>query len=65
MPRARGLREATPSRLVAYLDGTQVDQTVDSVTGQTQFSLEGMSQFIVLGTGNGWDMNVDWVRVWQ
>jgi hypothetical protein len=48
-----------------YFDGTQVDQTVDSGTGQTQFSLEAMSQFIVLGTGKGWDMNVDWVRVWQ
>ena len=48
-----------------YLDGAQVDQTVDSGTGQTQFSLEGMYQFIVLGTGKGWDMNVDWVRVWQ
>jgi hypothetical protein len=48
-----------------YLDGAQADQTVDSGTGQTQFSLEQMSQFIVLGTGKGWDMNVDWVRVWQ
>ena len=48
-----------------YFDGAQVDQTVDSGTGQTQFSLEGMYQFIVLGSGKGWDMNVDWVRVWQ
>jgi hypothetical protein len=48
-----------------YYDGDQVDATIDSGTGQTQFSLESLSQFIVLGSGNGWDMNVDWVRVWQ
>ena len=48
-----------------YYDGGQVDATVDSGTGQTQFSLESLSQFIVLGSGKGWDMNVDWVRVWQ
>jgi hypothetical protein len=48
-----------------YYDGGQVDATVDSGTGQTQFSLESMSQFIVLGSGKGWNMNVDWVRVWQ
>jgi hypothetical protein len=48
-----------------YYDGAQVDATVDSGTGQTQFSLESLSQFIVLGSGKGWDMNVDWVRVWQ
>jgi hypothetical protein len=48
-----------------YFDGAQVDGTVDTGTGQTQFSLESMDQFIVLGSGKGWDMNVDWVRVWQ
>jgi hypothetical protein len=48
-----------------YYDGGQVDTTVDSGTGQTQFSLESMSQFLVLGSGKGWNMNVDWVRVWQ
>jgi hypothetical protein len=48
-----------------YYDGAQVDATIDSGTGQAQFSLESMSQFIVLGSGKGWDMNVDWVRVWQ
>lgn len=48
-----------------YFDGGQVDDTVDSGTGQTQFSLESMYQFLVLGSGQGWDMNVDWVRVWQ
>ena len=48
-----------------YYDGAQVDTTIDSGTGQTQFSLESMSQFIVLGSGKGWNMNVDWVRVWQ
>ncbi len=48
-----------------FYDGAQVDATVDSGTGQTQFSLETMSQFIVLGSGKGWDLNVDWVRVWQ
>jgi hypothetical protein len=48
-----------------YFDGTQVDDTVDTGTGQTQFSLEGMYQFIVLGSGKSWNMNVDWVRVWQ
>ena len=48
-----------------YFDGAQVDDTVDTGTGQTQFSLEAMYQFLVLGSGNGWDMNVDWVRVWQ
>jgi hypothetical protein len=48
-----------------YLDGVQVDDTVSTGTGQTQFSLESMFQFIVLGSGQGWSMNVDWVRVWQ
>jgi hypothetical protein len=48
-----------------YFDGEQVDDTVETGPGQTQFSLEGMYQFIVLGSGKGWDMNVDWVRVWQ
>jgi hypothetical protein len=48
-----------------YFDGAQADDTVDTGTGQTQFSLEAMYQFIVLGSGKGWDMNVDWVRVWQ
>ncbi len=48
-----------------YYDGGQVDATIDSGTGQTQFSLETMSQFLVLGSGKGWNMNVDWVRVWQ
>lgn len=48
-----------------YFDGAQVDGTVDTGTGQTQFSLEAMYQFLVLGSGKGWDMNVDWVRVWQ
>jgi hypothetical protein len=48
-----------------YFDGAQVDATVDTGTGQTQFSLEAMYQFLVLGSGKGWDMNVDWVRVWQ
>jgi hypothetical protein len=48
-----------------YFDGAQVDNTVPTGPGQTQFSLEGMYQYIVLGTGNGWSMNVDWVRVWQ
>jgi hypothetical protein len=52
-------------QVVFYYDGTQVDDTVDTGTGQTQFSLEGMYQFIVLGSGKGWNMNVDWVRVWQ
>jgi hypothetical protein len=48
-----------------YYDGVQVDKAIDSGTGQTQFSLESLSQFIVLGSGKGWNMNVDWVRVWQ
>ena len=48
-----------------YFDGVQADQTIEVGTNQTQFSLEGMYQFIVLGTGQNWDMNVDWVRVWQ
>jgi len=48
-----------------FYDGAQVDKTVPTGTNQTQFSLEGMYQFIVLGTGKGWPMNVDWVRVWQ
>jgi hypothetical protein len=48
-----------------YFDGAQVDNTVETGAGQTQFSLEGMYQFIVLGSGKDWDMNVDWVRVWQ
>jgi hypothetical protein len=48
-----------------YYDGAQVDDTIDSGTGQTQFSLENMSQFVVLGSGKDWSMNVDWVRVWQ
>ena len=48
-----------------YYDGSQVDGTVDSGTGQQQFSLEGLSQFLVLGSGKSWSMNVDWVRVWQ
>jgi hypothetical protein len=48
-----------------YFDGTQVDGTVPTGTGQTQFSLEGLSQFLVLGSGKNWKMNVDWVRVWQ
>jgi hypothetical protein len=48
-----------------YFDGSQGDSTVDTGTGQTQFSLESMSQFMILGTGKSWDMNVDWVRVWQ
>jgi len=48
-----------------YFDGAQVDSTVDSGPGETQFSLEEMYQFIVLGSGKSWDMNVDWVRVWQ
>ena len=43
----------------------QVDATVETGTGQPQFSLEGLSQFLVLGSGKGWNMNVDWVRVWQ
>jgi len=43
-----------------YLDGAQVDQTVDSGTGQTQFSLEGCTSSSSWGTGKGWDMNVDW-----
>jgi hypothetical protein len=48
-----------------YFDGKQVDDTVDSGTGQTQYSLEQRSQFLILGSGNGWNLNVDWVRVWQ
>jgi hypothetical protein len=48
-----------------YYDGSQVDNTVNTGTGQTQFSLEGLSLFLALGSGNGWNMNVDWVRVWQ
>jgi hypothetical protein len=48
-----------------YLDGVQVDNTVETGTNQTQFSLEEMDQFIILGTGKNWNMNVDWVRVWQ
>ena len=61
-----GLRPAAGAGQVKFFyDGAQVDATVDSGTGQTQFSLETMSQFIVLGCGKGWDLNVDWVRVWQ
>jgi hypothetical protein len=48
-----------------YFDGAQVDATVDAGAGEKQFSLEGLSQFLVLGSGKGWSMNVDWVRVWQ
>lgn len=52
-------------QVLFYLDGAQVDHTVDTGTNQTQFSLEGMYQFLILGSGKDWPLNVDWVRVWQ
>jgi hypothetical protein len=48
-----------------YFDGVQVDQTVITGINQMQFSLESMDLFLALGTGVSWDLNVDWVRVWQ
>jgi hypothetical protein len=48
-----------------FFDNVQVGQTILSGANQTQFSLENMYQFVVLGTGVNWDMNVDWVHVWQ
>ena len=47
-----------------FFDGTQVDK-VPTGTNQTQFSLESMAQFLILGSGQNWNLNVDWVHVWQ
>ena len=52
-------------RVQFFFDGTQVDKTVPTGTNQTQFSLESMAQFLILGSGQNWNLNVDWVHVWQ
>ena len=51
----------TPGTVSIYYDNVLAGSSSDSFT-----QLEtNQSLFIILGTGNNWQMNVDWVRVWQ
>jgi hypothetical protein len=50
----------TPGKLSFFFDDVAVGTASDSNN-----SLESQSLFLILGTGNKWPLNVDYVRVWQ
>lgn len=56
---------AVTGQLNFYKDNVAIGSAILTGTGHTQVSLESMYQFLILGTGVGWETNVDWVRVWQ
>lgn len=49
-----------PGSISMYYDN--VLKGTQSLSG---YSLDSQSLFMVLGTGPSWEMNIDWVRVWQ
>jgi hypothetical protein len=50
-----------PGTITMYYDNV----AKGSVALSTSYSLDSQSLFMILGTGPGWPMNIDWVRVWQ
>lgn len=56
---------AGTGQISMFIDNVQVGSTINTGTGSNVPLLESNWLFLVLGTGVGWPMHVDWVRVWQ